>query len=83
MELERNYRAEKTAQKFHADGRDPKIRIRGVRGVPSSGKSVMCLQECLLWGMDQWAFKGVRKSRFGIFRATYPSLNLTTLKTVS
>ena len=82
MEFERNYRAEKTAQAFHLDGRDPKIKVRGVRGVPSSGKSVMCLQECFLWGVDQWAYKGVRRSRFGIFRATYPSINQTTLKTV-
>lgn len=83
MKIERNYRAEATARQFHEDGGNKDIIVRGVRGVPSSGKSVMCLQECFLWAIDQWAYEGVRRTRFGVFRATYPSLNMTTMQTVS
>ena len=83
MNIERNYLAEATAKRFHADGEDKSIIVRGVRGVPSSGKSVMCLQECLLWAIDQWPYNGVRSTKFGIFRATYPALNMTTMKTVA
>lgn len=88
MNIERNYVVQKTAKRFHADGAladldNPRVWIRGIRSVPASGKSVMCLQECLLWAVDQWPFNGVRRTKFGIFRATYPALNQTTMKTVA
>lgn len=77
------YKAEPTAQIFHETGHDASVVVRAVRGVPSSGKSVMCLMECFLVALDQHPINGVRRSRFGIFRSTYPSLLNTTMKTVA
>lgn len=74
------YIPERTALEFHND-RD-KYSFRLIRGVPGSGKTVMCLEEVLLWGIDQPPGRdGVRRTRFGIIRATYPQLNSTTIKT--
>ena len=80
MLLLKNYIPEKTALQFHND-RD-NFKFRFVRGVPGSGKSVMCMMEPLLWGIDQPpCFDKVRRTRFAIIRATYPALKTTTIKT--
>ena len=74
------YIPERTALEFHND-RD-KYMFRLIRGVPGSGKTVMCLQDILLWGIDQPpGYDNVRRTRFAIVRATYPQLNSTTIKT--
>lgn len=79
MLLERKYIPEATALQFHND-RD-KYLYRFVRGVPGSGKSVMCLMEPLLWGIDQPPSNdNIRRTRFAIIRATYPALKTTTVK---
>ena len=67
-----------TSTGFWVARRNGKVFITG-----NSGKSVMCLWECFFVAIDQYPVNGVRKSRFGIFRATYPSLSLTTIKTVA
>ena len=75
-----DYQPEKTALQFHND-RDT-YPFRFIRGVPGSGKTVMCLQEMLLWAIDQPpGHDKIRRTRFGIIRATYPQLNSTTIKT--
>lgn len=80
MGVTRRYEPEPTLLKFHQD-RD-KYKVRFIRSVPGSGKSVGCLQECLLWAIDQKPHTdNVRYTRFAVVRATYPALRTTTLKT--
>lgn len=79
MQITKNYIPEPTAIRFHND-RD-NYYYRFIRGVPGSGKSVMCIMECLQWAMAQEPYEGVRRTRFCIVRATYPELKSTTIKT--
>ena len=72
-----DYQAEPTAIKFHAS----KARVRGIMGPIGSGKSVACSAEVIGQAMSVYAFKGVRRSRYGIVRNSYPELKSTTIKT--
>lgn len=78
-DLFRRYVPVPTLLQFHQD-RD-KYMYRFTRGVPASGKTVGCIEEILLWAIAQEPFEGVRRTRFAVVRATYPSLKSTTLRT--
>lgn len=57
--------------------------VRAICGPFGSGKSVTCIQELMYVAMRQQAAKdGIRYTRFGIIRATYPNLKTTTKKTM-
>ncbi len=72
------YTAEHTAALFHADD----SRVRGIMGPIGSGKSVACCMEILSRAILQKPnAQGVRKTRWGIIRNTYPELRSTTIKT--
>jgi hypothetical protein len=73
-----NYTASPTLSLFHRDNDDL---IRVVLGPVGGGKTVGCLMEILSRAFTQEPYKGVRRSRWGIVRATYPELKNTTLKT--
>lgn len=74
------YNPSPTAVKFHNDDSF----VRGVIAGVGTGKSVMMIQELLLRGFAQDpGADGVRRTRFGLVRATYPSLRTTTVKTFS
>ena len=78
--IDLTYIPERTALEFHNDRDSQNIRL--IRGVPGSGKTVMCLLEMLLWAIDQPPGRdNVRRTRFAVIRATYPQLNSTTIKT--
>lgn len=72
------YHPSKTGKAFHLD----RSFVRGVIAGVGTGKSVMMIQELLYIGYNQAPGPdGIRRSRFGIVRATYPSLRTTTVKT--
>lgn len=72
------YNPSPTAILFHND----ETFVRGVVAGVGTGKSVMMIQELLRIGFIQAPGPdGVRRSRMGIVRATYPSLRTTTVKT--
>lgn len=72
------YNPSPTAVKFHND----QSFVRGVIAGVGTGKSVMMIQELLKIGFNQAPGPdGVRRTRFGVVRATYPSLRTTTIKT--
>ena len=72
------YRANNTFAQVHQD-QNPYLFVRGPVG---SGKSTGCVWHLFLNAMKQKAdYKGVRKSRYLIIRATYPSLKTTIVKT--
>ncbi len=72
------YKAETTGKAFH---RSKKL-VRGIRGAIGSGKSVMCVLELLLLAQNQPPnAQGIRKSRWGCIRNTYPELKSTVIKT--
>lgn len=74
------YKPSPTAVKFHNDDSFVRGMIAGV----GTGKSVMMIQELLRRGFDQAPGPdGVRRTRFGLVRATYPQLRETTIKTYS
>lgn len=74
------YNPSLTAQAFHRDNSF----VRGVLAGVGTGKSVMMIQELILRGFQQApSADGVRRTRFGLVRATYPSLRTTTVKTFS
>ena len=77
MQLEINYNPEPTLAKFHLDD----TYFRCLIGPVGSGKSSGCVMEMLLRAHFQIPFKGVRKSRWGVVRETYPELKSTTIKT--
>jgi len=72
-----NYQAEPTGILFH----ESKARVRGIMGPIGSGKSVTCSAEVIGQAMKAYSFKGVRRSRYGIVRNSYPELKSTTIKT--
>ena len=72
------YNPSPTAVEFHNDD----TFVRGVIAGVGTGKSVMMIQELLLRGYSQApGVDGVRRTRFGLVRATYPNLRMTTVKT--
>lgn len=72
------YRPNNTFLKVHNDT-NPYIFVRGPVG---SGKSVGCVMHVFLNALKQRPdHNGVRKSRYLIIRATYPSLKTTIVKT--
>lgn len=74
------YNPSPTAMEFHKDNSF----VRGVVAGVGTGKSVMMIQELMLRGFAQDPGPdGVRRTRFGLVRATYPSLRITTVKTFS
>ncbi len=74
------YNPSPTAMEFHKDNSF----VRGVVAGVGTGKSVMMIQELMLRGFAQDPGPdGVRRTRFGLVRATYPSLRTTTVKTFS
>jgi hypothetical protein len=78
-DLHINYVAEPTLAKFHASN----AQVRGVMGPIGSGKSVGSgVLETLSRALRQEpGFDGVRRTRFGVVRNTYPMLKSTTIKT--
>lgn len=69
-----NYYANKTFAQVHQDPN----RFIFVRGPVGSGKSVGCIMHCWLNAMQQEPSPdGVRRSKFGVLRATYPALKTT------
>jgi len=74
----RHYRPEPTPRLFH----DCDWKFRGIMGPTGSGKSSAMVLE-LYWRALQQApdSTGMRRTRWGVFRTTYPSLVSTTLKT--
>jgi hypothetical protein len=56
--------------------------VRGIMGPYGSGKSTACVMEIIRRAQQQKAGNdGVRRSRWGIIRNTYPELKTTTIKT--
>lgn len=52
-----------------------------IRGPVGSGKSSGCIWQCFLTAMNQTpASDGVRRTKFGILRASYPALKSTVIK---
>ena len=73
-----SYVAEPCAAKFHAA---PDF-VRALMGPIGSGKSVACFQEIFKNGMEQEPDQfGVRRTRWGVVRNTYPELKSTSIKT--
>jgi len=69
-----NYHATDTFARVHQD----LSRFLFIRGPVGSGKSSGCIWHCVLNAMKQEPdYEGKRKARYGIFRATYPSLKTT------
>jgi hypothetical protein len=75
-----DYKASPTFKSFHSDRTSF---VRGMRGPIGSGKSVGAMIDVALEKALQQApnASGIRKSRWGLVRATYPELKSTTLKT--
>jgi hypothetical protein len=74
------YNPSRTAVEFHNSDHF----VRGVIAGVGTGKSVMMIQELLRRGFNQDpGADGVRRTRMGLVRATYPSLRTTTVKTFS
>jgi hypothetical protein len=55
--------------------------VRILKGPVGSGKSSSCCVEIVKHTMKQVPWKGVRRARWAVVRATYPSLKTTTIKT--
>lgn len=71
------YYANKTFAQVHQDPN----RFIFVRGPVGSGKSVGCIMHCWLNAVKQApGWDGVRRTRFGVIRATYPALKTTVVK---
>ena len=74
------YNPSRTAVEFHNSDHF----VRGVIAGVGTGKSVMMIQELLRRGFNQDpGADGVRRTRMGLVRATYPSLRTTTVKPFS
>lgn len=73
------YRMSKTGKAFHSVD----SKVKGVRGPYGSGKTVMLLEDSKYYCMTQRPNKnGVRHSRVGVFRNTYPKLTSTIRNTI-
>jgi hypothetical protein len=76
--VEVRYRPSPTLARFHASN----AFVRGVMGPIGSGKSVGCCWEIFTRAQEQRSnAAGIRKSRWGVIRNTYPELKSTTIKT--
>jgi len=77
MDWELDYIANDTLAQVHQS--DSKYMF--IRGSVGSGKSSGCIMHCFLNAMEQAPdLNGVRRSRYGILRATYPNLKSTTVE---
>lgn len=77
MDWEIDYIANDTLAQVHQS--DSKYMF--IRGSVGSGKSSGCIMHCFLNAMEQAPdLNGVRRSRYGILRATYPNLKSTTVE---
>ncbi len=77
-ELQINYRASETLQRFH----NSTAFVRGIRGPIGSGKSVGCCFEIFIrMAQQEPGTDGKRRSRWAVIRNTYPELETTTIKT--
>ena len=80
------YVAPPTGKRFHDVGAGTYL-YKGIRGVPGSGKSVVCCWDIRLLSEMQPEIEDpatgqmVRWSRWGLFRKTFPALKDTTIKT--
>lgn len=80
------YVAPPTGQRFH-DAPLGSYLYKGIRGVPGSGKSVVCCWDIRFKAEMQPAIEDpvtgqmVRWCRWGLFRKTFPALKDTTIKT--
>lgn len=73
-----NYKANPTAQRFHASNKV----VRGFMGPVGNGKSVACIMEILrLAHAQEPNVDGIRKTRWIAIRNTVPELRTTTLNT--
>lgn len=73
-----HYRAERTPALFHQSD----AFIRGIRGPWGSGKSVACVAEIAMRAVSQKPDRrGVRRTRWGAIRNSYPELESTTIFT--
>lgn len=73
-----NYTAGPTASRFHLDF-DSFVRV--MLGPVGGGKTVTCIMDLIGKAIMQEAYRGVRQTRWGVVRETYPELKNTTLKT--
>lgn len=73
-----NYTAGPTASRFHLDFQSF---IRVILGPVGGGKTVACIMDLVAKSITQEAYRGIRRTRWGVVRATYPELKNTTLKT--
>lgn len=72
------YRAEPTPRLFHWS----EAFYKSIRGPLGSGKSVACVAELIRRAREQAPdARGVRRTRWGVIRNTYPMLESTTIKT--
>jgi hypothetical protein len=77
MEWQLDYTANDTFAQVHQDLN----KYLFIRGSVGSGKSSGCILHCFLSAMKQAPYPdGVRRSRYGILRATYPNLKSTTVE---
>jgi hypothetical protein len=72
-----NVAREKVLSAFHRSN----AFVRGLRGPLGSGKSVACCNEIVRRGREQVPFEGVRRTRWGAIRNSYPELRSTTIRT--
>ena len=77
MEWQLDYEANDTFAQVHMD----QNKYMFIRGSVGSGKSSGCIMHCWLNALDQAPDANlVRRSRYGILRATYPNLKSTTVE---
>jgi len=77
--MQLTYKANKTMAEVHNDP----AKYQFVRGSVGSGKSVGCIWHLFLNAMDQKPQPdGVRRSRYAIIRASYPTLKSTVIKSM-
>jgi len=74
-----NYEPSPTGLKIHTAKQQGGV--IGVGGPVGTGKSVMMCNELLRTAVTQAPFNGIRKTKFGIVRNTYPELKTTTVAT--
>jgi hypothetical protein len=77
MDWELEYVANNTFAQVHTAA----SKYMFIRGSVGSGKSSGCILHCFLNALEQAPdLNGVRRSRYGILRATYPNLKSTTVE---
>lgn len=75
-----SYAPYETAYQFH---RAVDLTVKAIMGPFGSGKSVACVNELLYIAIRQAPNnEGIRNTKFGVIRATYPNLKTTTKKTI-